>query len=61
MSEYDRGFWEMFLLLSTGYWGKQYYFLQDDGRVYSRQSGRYMAFDDAVVEFAIQIGDDGSI
>lgn len=57
MSENERGQWEMFVLLSSAFWGKQYYFMQDNGLVYSRESGKYMTFDDAVVEFACRIGD----
>ena len=57
MSENERGQWEMFVLLSSTFLGKQYYFMQDNGLVYSRESGKYMTFDDAVVEFACRIGD----
>ena len=57
MSENERGQWEMFVLLSSAFWGKQYYFMQDNGLVYSRESGKYMTFDDAVVEFVCRIGD----
>ena len=59
--ENERGQWEMFTLLSSAFWGKQYYFMQDNGIVYSRDSGKYMTFDDAVDEFVNRIGDDGSI
>lgn len=61
MSENERGQWEMFTLLSSAFWGKQYYFMQDNGIVYSRDSGKYMTFSDAVNEFLDRIGDDGSI
>lgn len=61
MTEFERGEWEMFVMLSSAWHGKQYYFMQDNGIVYSRESGKYMTFDDAVAEFANRIGDDGSI
>jgi len=51
----------MFITISSAYWGKQYYFREDDGRVYSRETGKYMSFEDACVEFCAKIGDDGSI
>ena len=49
--------WEVFCLISSVYWGKQYYFMQDNGMVYSRKSCNYMTFDDAVSEFCKTIGD----
>ncbi len=61
MTEYQRGEWDMFNLITSVYFGKQYYFLQDSGCVYSRESGKEMSFDDAFDEFAKMIGDDGSI
>lgn len=44
--------WELFDLLSSAWHGKQYYFKQDDGTVYSRQSCKYLTFDQAIDEFA---------
>jgi hypothetical protein len=44
--------WDLFSLLSSVWHGKQYYFKQDDGTVYSRQSCKYLTFDQAVDEFA---------
>lgn len=61
MSEYEKGEWDMFVLLSSAWWGKQYYFLQDNGIAYSRESGKYMSREEAYTEFANKIGDDGSI
>ena len=61
MTEYERGEWDMFVLLSSVWWGKQYYFLQDNGIAYSRKSGKYMSRDDAYIEFANEIGDDGGL
>lgn len=51
MDKYEQGRWDMFLLMSDWYYGKQYYFLQNDGTVYSRQSGRTMSVEDAYKEF----------
>lgn len=49
----------MFLLLSSAWWGKQYYFRQDDtGVVYSRDSNRYMTREDAILEFVTRIEED---
>lgn len=59
--QYERGSYDVLDVLSAAWHGKRYYFLQDDGTVYSRDSGKYMTLDDAIVEFAQKIGDDGSI
>ena len=45
--------WEIFELIASAYFGKQYYFLESDGRVYSRYRHKYMSFADAVVEFCM--------
>lgn len=47
--------WELFDLLSSVWHGKQYYFKQDDGTVYSRQSCQYLTFDQAIDEFAYEL------
>ena len=52
---------DVLAVLAGAYHGKQYYFLQDNGMIYSRDSGKYMKLDDAISEFASRIGDDGSI
>ena len=57
MSEYERGEWEMFCLITSVWHGKQYYFMQDDGTVYSRDSGKYMTAQDAYNEFLDKIGE----
>ena len=51
--------WELFDLITSAYWGKQMYFVQTDGIIYSRQSGRYMSVDDAVSEFVSMLSWDG--
>lgn len=48
---YELGEWEMFSLVTSVYHGKQYYFLQPDGTVYSRESGRSLSKVDAYDEF----------
>lgn len=49
--------WEMFELITSVYYGKQYYFLQDDGLVYSRASHKCMTEDAAITEFLDAIGE----
>ena len=44
--------WYIFDLLSSAWYGKQCYFRQDDGTIYSRKSCKYMTFDQAIDEFA---------
>lgn len=44
--------WNVFDLLSSAWFGKRCYFKQDDGTVYSRASGEYLSFDQALDEFA---------
>ena len=51
MADYDRGRWDVLYELSCAYLGKQYYFIQGGGVIYSRYSCRYMTLDDAVDEF----------
>lgn len=49
---FEAGGWEMFKLISSTYLGKEYYFEQPNGTVYSRLSGTYLkSKDDAVNEF----------
>ena len=61
MSEYERGEYDLLLLLSSAWYGKQYYFAESNGIIYSRDSGKYMTLDEAISEFLEKIGDDGSI
>lgn len=57
--DYEDGEWDMFERISTAYHGKQYYFLQENGKVYSRASGFYLDFEEAVAEFIKEVsGDD---
>ena len=52
-----QGEWDMFLLITSAYFGKQYYFRQDNGIVYSRESGKYLKEDEAIKEFLDIIGE----
>ncbi len=47
--------WELFDLITSAYHGKQYYFPQYNGLVYSRASHEYMSVDDAIGEFLKEI------
>ena len=57
MSEFEMGQWDMFITISSAWHGKQYYFLQDNGWVYSRKSCKYMTVDQAYDEFMNEIGE----
>lgn len=50
--------WEDFSLISAVWYGKDAYFRQDDGMVYSRLSGEYMTFGQAVDEFICALYED---
>ena len=58
MSEYERGEWAMFDLISSVFLGKQVYFLNDDGSAFSRLSRQNMTVDEAYNEFLRMIGAD---
>ncbi len=61
MTDEEIGQWEMFESITSAWYGKQYYFLQDDPDiVYSRNSGKYMKRQKAYDEFLDLIGDDGT-
>ena len=51
MTEFELGEFEMFEVITSVYYGRQYYFLQDNGMVYSGESGKEMVMHDAVSEF----------
>ena len=51
MNDYERGRWDMFVEITNADFGKQYYFLQDNGTVYSRHSCRYMNIEEAYHEY----------
>ena len=51
------GEWDMFELITSAYFGKQYYFVEENGLVYSRETHKYMTKDDAIREFLDIIGE----
>ena len=57
MTDYERGEFDMFQLITSVFHGKQYYFLEDNGMVYSRECGKEITMDEAVNEFLRQWGD----
>lgn len=57
MNNYDKGRWEVLLIASNAEYGKQCYFLQDDGAIYSRNCGKNLTLDEAIVEFADRLQD----
>ena len=51
MNDFQKGMFKMFKMITSAYWGKEMYFLQDNNIVYSRYSSRYMSLDKAFYEF----------
>ncbi len=51
LSPYRRGEWDMFEQVTSVWYGKQYYFLESHGMVYSRASHKSMPMREAVQEF----------
>ena len=58
MEQLESSRWELFAELSTAYYGKQMYGLNDDGTVYSRYSCDTMSFEQAADEFRRLISDE---
>ena len=57
VASYAFGRWTMFKLISSRYYGKECYFMQYDGVVYSRISSSYLAnMNEAVKEFLGYMG-----
>lgn len=52
-----RGEWDMFELITSAWYGKQYYFKQSNDIVYSRLYHKYMTVDEAIIEFLGEITD----
>lgn len=48
---YKQGEWDMFNLITSVEYGKQYYFLENNGMVYSRKSHKYMTIEQAYEEY----------
>lgn len=55
----DNPGWDVFDDISSSYYGKQVYFTQPDGTIYSRLSCGYMTFEEALSEFREAISMDG--
>lgn len=55
----DNPGWDVFDDLTSSYYGKQMYFTQPDGTIYSRVSCGYMTFEEALSEFRETISMDG--
>lgn len=55
---YRQGEWDMFELITSAWYGKQYYFKEDNGMAYSRKSHKTMTVHDAILEFIREIGDE---
>lgn len=53
---YDAGQWELFELITSVYYGKQYYYLDENGLAYSRASHKVMPKEKAIKEFLDEIG-----
>ena len=49
--------WELFELITSVYYGKQYYFENNDGTVYSRATHKNMSHEEALNEFLNNIGE----
>lgn len=56
---YRRGRFDVLDAISSVYYGKRYYSLEDNGTVYSRDSCKYLTLEEAIYEFADKFGDDG--
>ena len=57
MSSYERGRWDMFEEITSSMYGKQCYFMQDNGVVYSRLSDKYLTIEEAYNELLAWIED----
>ena len=55
---YSQGQLDMLNTLALHYYGKQMYFLQDDGTIYSRVSCKYMNQIAAITELILEITSD---
>ena len=51
MSQYEQGQWDMFVAITSAEYGKQCYFLDDNGFVYSRRTCKTLSVEDAYKEF----------
>ena len=51
IQQLEAGQWDLFFEITSAYYGKQMYGINDDGTVYSRYSCKEMTFEQAVKEF----------
>lgn len=51
MTDYEQGGWDMFLVITSAWHGKQYYFREKNGLVWSRLSLKYLTVEEAYKEF----------
>lgn len=58
MTDFERGEWSMFDLVSSVILGRQVYILNEDGSAFSRLSRQNMTVDEAYNEFLRMIGAD---
>lgn len=54
--QYQQGEWDMFELISSAWYGKQVYFLENSGLVYSGVTRKTMQQNEAIDEFLERIG-----
>jgi len=52
--------WELFSLITSVWYGKEYYFMEPSGVVYSRTSCKNLTQEQALHEFLDAIGGDGA-
>lgn len=56
----DDASWDLFICITSAYFGKQYYFVQSNGEIYSRKSEKYLKNkDEAIAEFIDYIWSEG--
>lgn len=53
--QYQKGMWDMFEIISSVWYGKQMYFLETSGLVYSRVTSKTMQQNEAIDEFLERI------
>ena len=58
IKEHREEAWEVFSLITSTWYGKECYFIEDNGIVYSRVSCRHMTREEALNEFLRRIGDE---
>ena len=51
MTEYEKGEWDMFELITSMEYGKQRFFLGDNGMAYDRDSNEHMTIEQAYEKY----------